>query len=185
MSLLNDMLALLTNAYASKPTSNTGKLFAVLSESLDALSGTLSKVADWCDLQQAAGTTLDRLGGNCGVARSGLDDPTYRLMIAIKMMARISAGDGDTMIRSTAALLGVEDTAVSMTEGDASVTMLADELDVPVAFFQRAELVSALLQEIAAAGIQVILELQRPAYDTIYVGFGLQLYDNMTIRQVN
>ena len=169
-----EMLSLLTSAYNPSPGGNIGKLFRVLADGLDALRGALHTTREWRDLQQACGSTLDRLGGNCGVDRAGMDDPTYRIVIATKMMARISCGDVDTMIRTAAALLGMAEDDVGLVEGDASITLTVDDETVPHAFFPRADALCALLQQAAAAGIAVVLELQQRLDGMMYVGIALQ-----------
>ena len=114
-----------------------------------------------------------------------MDDATYRLMIITKMLAAYSGGDADTLIRAAAALIGIDESAIALSEGTAAVTLTVDELDVPTAFFGRQEAVCGMLQQSAAAGIALVLELQQPIYQSLAIGLILHDVETLTIRQVN
>ena len=100
-------------------------------------------------------------------------------------MAAYSGGDPDTLIRAAAALIGVDESAVMLSEGTAAVTLTVDELDVPTEFFDRQDAACGLLQQAAAAGIALVLELQQPIYQSLSIGLILQDVETLTIRQVN
>lgn len=185
MTLHERMLSMLTSAYNRNPSGNIGKLMGIFADGLDMVDAALRNVREWRDLNTAAGVVLDRIGDTYGVPRAGADDATYRLMIMTKMMATYSGGDPDTLIRAAAALIGVDESAVMLSEGTAAVTIAVDELDVPTEFFDRQDTACGLLQQAAAAGIALVLELQQPIYQSLSIGLILHDVETLTIRQVN
>lgn len=184
-SLQQRMLDMLTSAYNRNPTGNIGKLMGIFSAGLEKAAAVLKDVRDWKSLSTAAGIVLDRIGDTYGVSRSGADDATYRLLIVTKMLAAYSGGDPNTMIRAAAGLIGIQDSAIALSEGTASVTLTVDELEVPPSFFDRQDAVCDMLRQTAAAGIALILELQQPIYLSMTTGLILHDIENLTLRQVN
>lgn len=116
-NFLIKMLDALTSAYSRKDyeaqqsllplETNIGKLFSVFAHGLDSVQEQAERIRLWDDLDCACGSVLDRYGLNFGVKRISSDDRFYRLAIKVKMMALLSGGDTDTVIRATAALLDV------------------------------------------------------------------------------
>ena len=185
MTLHERMLSMLTSAYNRNPSGNIGKLMGIFADGIDVIDAALRDVREWRNLNTAAGVVLDRVGDTYGVSRVGMDDATYRLMIITKMLAAYSGGDADTLIRAAAALIGIDESAIALSEGTAAVTLTVDELDVPTAFFGRQEAVCGMLQQAAAAGIALVLELQQPIYQSLSIGLILHDVESLTIRQVN
>ena len=185
MTLHERMLSMLTSAYNHNPNGNIGKLMGIFADGIAVIDAALRDVREWRDLNTAAGVVLDRIGDTYGVSRVGMDDATYRQMIITKMLAAYSGGDADTLIRAAAALIGIDESAIALSEGTAAVTLTVDELDVPTAFFGRQEAVCGMLQQSAAAGIALVLELQQPIYQSLAIGLILHDVETLTIRQVN
>ena len=112
------MLYALTSAYTRKDyeneqndkplETNIGKLLSLFAWGLDLIHEQADKVKLWDDLNNARGAVLDRYGANFGVKRGGANDALYRLLIRVKMIAQLSGGDEDTIIKAAAELLGVE-----------------------------------------------------------------------------
>ena len=96
--LVLKMLEKLTGAYTKDPDSLIGKLFQLFASALWGVEDTLQVIAVWRGIDNAKGTTLDRMGRNFGVRRDGADDRFYRLMIKVKVTALLSGGDVDTII---------------------------------------------------------------------------------------
>ena len=117
-SYLHKMLYALTSAYSRRDyenlehglpvETNIGKLFSIFSWGLDKVQEQADLIKLWDDLDYAQGKVLDRYGANFGVKRGGASDALYRLFIKVKMMAQISGGDEDTVIKAAAEFLGVE-----------------------------------------------------------------------------
>ena len=117
-SYLKKMLYALTSAYSRKDydnlqsdkpvETNIGKLFAIFAWGLDQVQEQADLIKLWDNLDYAEGKVLDRYGANFGVKRGGASDVLYRLFIKVKMIAQLSGGDEDTVIKAAAEFLGVE-----------------------------------------------------------------------------
>lgn len=117
-SFLSKMLYALTSAYSRKDydnlkrgapvETNIGKLFSIIAWGLDLVQEQADLIKLWDDLDYAQGAVLDRYGANFGVARGGASDALYRIFIRVKMIAQLSGGDEDAIIKAAAELLGVE-----------------------------------------------------------------------------
>lgn len=115
---LKKMLYALTSAYSRKDydnlqsgkpvETNIGKLFSIFAWGLDKVQEQADLIKLWDDLDYAEGKVLDRYGANFGVKRGGASDPLYRLFIKVKMIAQLSSGDEDTVVKAAAEFLGVE-----------------------------------------------------------------------------
>ncbi|MBP3731006.1 MAG: hypothetical protein J6I40_06010 [Mailhella sp.] len=115
---LAKMLYALTSAYSRKDydnlqsgkpvETNIGKLFSIFAWGLDTVHEQADLIKKWDDLDYAEGSVLDRYGANFGVKRGGASDQLYRLFIKVKMIAQLSSGDEDTVIKAAAEFLGVE-----------------------------------------------------------------------------
>ncbi len=117
-SYLKKMLYALTSAYSRKDydnlqsgkpvETNIGKLFSLFTWGLDKVQEQADLIKLWDNLDYAEGKVLDRYGANFGVKRGGASDVLYRLFIKVKMIAQLSGGDEDTVIKAAAEFLGVE-----------------------------------------------------------------------------
>ena len=122
ISYLKKMLYALTSAYSRKDydnlrsdkpvETNIGKLFSIFAWGLDKVQEQADLIKLWDDLDYAKGRVLDRYGANFGVKRGGASDSLYRLFIKVKMIAQLSSGDEDTVIKAAAEFLGVEYTDI-------------------------------------------------------------------------
>lgn len=114
---LEKMLDMLTDPYTHricrmsenrKLETNIGKLFSLLADGFEVIHKNAELVRLWDDLENAEGAVLDRYGANFGVQRGAASDALYRILIRVKMLAQLSGGDGDTVIRAAGELLGVQ-----------------------------------------------------------------------------
>ncbi len=61
-----DVLRRLTDVFSKNPNSNIGKLLTIMADQIRELTETQNRIRDWRDIDQAQGTTLDRIGQNVG-----------------------------------------------------------------------------------------------------------------------
>lgn len=106
----------LTDVFAKSPDSNIGKLIGIMTEQLQELEQTFERVRAWRDIDQAEGTTLDRIGSNVGQPRGVATDQVYRILIKSKIARNLSTGDINTIIRVLSTALDCEPNEVRITE---------------------------------------------------------------------
>lgn len=162
---LPKMLYALTSAYSRKdydncqqnipPETNIGKLFSIFAWGLEIVKEQVENVQGWDNLDYACGAVLDRYGANFGVSRVSSDDRIYRLAIKVKIMAQLSGGDTDTIIRAASLLLDVE----------MSDIMLEDVFPAKIALYVDANLLSDDSQELLETKAHLIRRLLVPGID--------------------
>lgn len=171
MSFLSKMLYALTSAYSRKDyynfqkalplETNIGKLFSVLAWGLDSVQEQAELIKLWDDLDYACGSVLDRYGANFGVKRVSPDDRFYRLAIKVKMMAMLSGGDNDTVIRATGTLLDVELPNVELEDNyPARISLYVDEKLLTQDRLELIEEIAYAIKRILAASIGMRLYLR-------------------------
>ncbi len=168
---LSEMLYALTSAYSRKdcgnvkrgspPETNIGKLFSVLAWGLDIVQEQADLIKLWDNLDNAGGSVLDRYGANFGVKRLGADDVFYRLMIKVKLMAQLSGGDINTIIRAASALLDVEPSDIFLEEiFPVKISLYVDWNLLPQIRKESIENIAFLLKRILTAGVGVQLYIR-------------------------
>lgn len=182
---LEKMLTLLTGAYNRRDIKNAengrpmetniGRLFALIADGLELVHTTAETVRLWDDLDNAEGAVLDRYGANFGVARGAARDPLYRILIRVKMIAQVSGGDGDTVIRAASELLGVGLTDIDLEDVYPAKVWLY--VDLALLSEERVEIIEQIayaIKRILAAGVGLRLYLRtRRAYRSdLTVGLG-------------
>ena len=168
---LSKMLDALTSAYSRKdvnnvksglePKTNIGKLFSILAWGLETVEEQAGLVKLWDDLDNACGSVLDRYGANFGVKRVSPDDRFYRLAIKVKVMAQLSGGDADTVIRAAGMLLDVEFSDIELE--DVFPAKIALYVDMDLLTQDRQELIEPIaysIKRILAAGVGMRLYLK-------------------------
>lgn len=168
---LSKMLYALTSAYSRKDYDNVklglpletviGKLFSILAWGLETVEEQAALVKLWDDLDYACGSVLDRYGANFGVKRVSSDDRFYRLAIKVKIMAQLSGGDTDTVIRAAAMLLDVEQSDVEL--DDVFPAKIALYVDMALLSPDREELIEPIayaIKRILVAGVGMRLYLR-------------------------
>lgn len=162
------MLYALTSAYSRKDydnqqqglpmQTNIGKLFSIFAWGLGIVHENAELVKQWDDLEQAKGTVLDRYGANWGVQRFSESDALYRLAIRVKILAQLSGGDTDTVIKAAAELLGVEDYDIEFE--DVFPAKIALSVDWALLTQERQDLIEPIawsIKRILATGIGIRL----------------------------
>lgn len=189
MSFAVKMLEMLTSAYNrtdlqnfrenNPPETNIGKLFALSGWGFDILKEQTEKVRLWDRMDKMQGTSLDNFGRNYGVVRGEASDEMYRVMIKVKILAMMAAGNMDTIILSAASLFGVSATDVTCEEVfPAKVYLYIDEDKLDQEHKDVANIIANLMCRIKSAGIGI-----RIFYQT-YHGARLNVYlatNNMEI----
>ncbi|EFC97251.1 hypothetical protein NQ487_19795 [Hungatella hathewayi] len=189
MSFAVKMLEMLTSAYNrtdlqnfrenKPPETNIGKLFALSGWGFDILKEQTEKVRLWDRMDKMQGTSLDNFGRNYGVVRGEASDEMYRVMIKVKILAMMAAGNMDTIILSAASLFGVSASDVTCEEVfPAKVYLYIDEDKLDQEHKDVANIIANLMCRIKSAGIGI-----RIFYQT-YHGARLNVYlatNNMEI----
>lgn len=181
MSFAVKMLEMLTSAYnrtdlqnlkeRNPLETNIGKLVALSGWGFDILKEQTEKVKLWDQLDKMRGTSLDNFGRNYGVARGEASDEMYRVMIKVKILAMLAAGNIDTIILSAASLFGVSASDVACEEVfPAKVYLYIDEDKLDQEHKDVANIIANLMCRIKSAGIGI-----RIFYQT-YHGTELNVY---------
>lgn len=158
------MLYALTSAYTRKdydnqhlripPETNIGKLFAIFAYGLDFIHEQADLIRSWDDIENARGAVLDRYGANFGVKRISSDDEFYRLSIRVKVIAQLSGGDTDTVIRAAGDLLGVDVSNIDFEDVFPSkVALYVDQKLVSENRFELIDSIAESIKRILAAGV--------------------------------
>lgn len=183
MSFAKDMLEMLTSAYdrsdvyvlrdEKQPSTNIGKLFSLLGYGFDIIREHTEKVRLWDDIDQAQGKSLDRYGGNYGVHRGEAPDELYRIMIKVKILAMLSAGQLDTIINAAAILFGVDAEDIKAKEMFPAKIWLYIDMDrLNEERLRLAETIAELMKRIKAAGIgmRIFLVTYFSGEEILYTG---------------
>lgn len=102
------------------------------------------------------GTSLDNFGRNYGVVRGEASDEMYRVMIKVKILAMMAAGNMDTIILSAASLFGVSASDVTCEEVfPAKVYLYIDEDKLDQEHKDVANIIANLMCRIKSAGIGI------------------------------
>lgn len=159
--MLRRMLDMLTSAYNRDESGNIGKLLRLYADTLQEVQTTLEIIRSWHDIEQACGTTLDRIGLTYGVPRAASDDAYYRLRIKVKVSAQISGGTADTIIGVVAALLGIDMTHIRIHELPGICNVMLD--DDALTDTQRALIsdIQQLAKGACAAGVALRIYLSQ------------------------
>jgi hypothetical protein len=116
MTLLDSIIAKLTDMYNKSPLSNIGKLFSIYGGQLQELRDTLDRIALWKDIDQAQGATLDNIGTNVAQLRGQANDDVYRILIKSKIARNLSKGDINTLIAVIALATGAKYNEIDIQE---------------------------------------------------------------------
>lgn len=177
------MLKMLTSSYnrsdikrveRGEPVrTNIGKLLSLTGWGFGIINQNAEKIMEWDDIDYAEGKVLDRYGANYGVVRGMAPDGIYRVMIKVKVMAMLSAGNLDTIIDAAAVLFGVENTRVEAQEVfPAKIFLFIEEEDLDGIHMELSGTIAALMLRIKAAGVgmRVFRRVYYHALEKIHVG---------------
>ena len=195
MRFAEKMLDMLTSAYdrtdlprirsGDLPKTNIGKLFYLSGWGFDIIKDQSEKVRLWDDIDQAQGAALDRIGKNYGVIRGTASDSIYRVMIKVKMLAMLAAGNLDTLILSAASLFGVDISDVACEElFPAKVYLYINEDSLDEEHREIAPIIASLMERIKAAGvgIRIFYRVYRSRQAPVYFGAATCITTFMTIE---
>lgn len=168
---LEKMLDMLTDPYTHrdlqnvrknrKLETNIGKLFSLLADGFEVIHKNAELVRLWDDLENAEGAVLDRYGANFGVQRGAASDALYRILIRVKMLAQLSGGDGDTVIRAAGELLGVQFSDVELQDVyPAKVALYVDQSLLSEERLALIDQIAVALKRILTAGVGLRLYLR-------------------------
>lgn len=196
-NFLPEMLYALTSAYSRKDynnrrqqpeqllETNIGKLFAIFAWGLDSVQEQAEMIKLWDDLDNARGKVLDRYGANFGVKRLNSDDRFYRLAIKVKLMAQLSGGDTDTVIKAAGTLLDVELPDVLFEDVyPAKIALYVDQNLLSQDRIELIEPIALAIKRLLAAGVGMRLYLRTYRtyrYDLTFLHCG---YGNTSISAV-
>lgn len=177
------MLRMLTSSYnrsdikrlerGETPKTNIGKLLSLAGWGLDVINDNADKVMEWDNIDYAEGKVLERYGENYGVYRGAAPDGIYRVMIKVKVMAMLSAGNLDTIIDASAILFDVKNTRVEAYEVfPAKIFLFIEEEDLDEIHKELSGTIASLMLRIKAAGVgmRVFRRAYYNAMETIYAG---------------
>lgn len=106
MTTIDDILARLTGNYDKAATSNNAKLLGIPAAQVDVVQSVVDRVALWRDIAEARGKTLDAIGSNVGVGRSGYSDVVYRKLIYAQIAINTTSGELEFMNTILSRLMG-------------------------------------------------------------------------------
>lgn len=171
MSFAVKMLKMLTSAYnrsdvvnleaGEEPATNVGKLFFLAGWGFDIIRDHTERVRLWDDLDAMKGATLNRYGADFGVARGESSDEIYRIMIKVKIIAMLAAGNLDTVILSAASLFNVDPSDVKAEEiYPSKIYLYIDEDKLDDERKSVAPVIVELMSRIKSAGVGLKLFYQ-------------------------
>lgn len=106
----------LADYFDKRPTSNIFKLTSIFSEELQELEETNNFVRTWRDIEQAEGTTLDKIGDDVKQLRGSASDEVYRVLLKAKIARNLSDGTTGTLIRILSLILGTAPDEIEIVE---------------------------------------------------------------------
>lgn len=194
MSFAQEMMDMLTSAYDRRdikrlkndkaPETNVGKLFTLIGYGFDIIRENTERVRLWDDIDKAQGKSLDRYGGNYGVYRGEAQDDLYRIMIKVKILSMLSAGQLDTIINAAAILFGVDIKEVKAKEVYPAKIWLYIDLDkLEESRLRLAETIAGLMKRIKAAGVgmRIFLVTYHSGEEILYTGAGAAVIPRLRI----
>ncbi|OMF28296.1 hypothetical protein [Paenibacillus sp. FSL H8-0259] len=116
MFSLKDMLRRFADTYNKSPNSNLGKLIGILHGELAALDDTFTHIREWRSIDNAQGTTLDRIGTNVVQPRGAATDEVYRVLLKSKIARNLSKTDINTIITVLAIALDCDYSDIKIQE---------------------------------------------------------------------
>ena len=177
------MLKMLTSSYnrsdikrverGEPAQTNIGKLLALAGWGFGIINQNAEKVMEWDNIDYAEGKVLGRYGANYGVVRGAAPDGIYRVMIKVKVIAMLSAGNLDTIIDAAAVLFEVRNTRVEVWEVfPAKIFLFIEEEDLDEIHKELSGTIASLMLRIKAAGVgmRIFRRVYYHAREYIYAG---------------
>ncbi len=177
------MVKMLTSSYnrtdvkrlerGETPQTNIGKALSLAGWGFGIAESHMEKIMLWDNIDNAKGKVLDRYGANYGVNRGKAPDGIYRVMIKVKVMAMLSAGNLDTIIDAAAILFDVKNTRVEAQEVfPAKIFLFVEEEDLDETHKRLSWTIAYLILRIKAAGVgmRIFRRAYYNALETVYRG---------------
>jgi hypothetical protein len=160
MSIFQTMISRVVDAFAKNNNSNFSKLFIILSEKIDELNDTFTKIENWRDINQAEGKALDDIATNYGQKRGTTSDEILRVLIKARIARNMSDGTINKMIEALARSLDTETSTIKIkplfSQGEPAALMIEG---IPIDALNRTGLTipqfGYIAQAVAGAGIRV------------------------------
>ncbi|MBM7106980.1 DUF2612 domain-containing protein [Brevibacillus laterosporus] len=148
------LLKKLTDNYVKSPGSNIGKLFRIFYDEVQEIKQTFEKIERYRDIDEALGSTLDRIGKNLNQPRSHLGDDSYRVLLKTKIKRNTSRGDINTIIEVFASVMGIRHEQVYVREVfPAGLYIRVPLTPLRDALFDSANVIGQFVQGTLAAGV--------------------------------
>lgn len=114
--VLDNLLSRLTSAYNGSDGSNVNKLMQLSAYHIQNNEDLLTQIQNWRDIDQAQGTTLDKIGGNVQQNRGLATDDIYRVLIKSKILRNMSDGSIETLLNFISFILQCDKSEITIRE---------------------------------------------------------------------
>ena len=104
--MIVDILKRLTSNYRKDESSNTYKIIKLFTDELEEVKSSLQTIELWRDIEQAEGSTLDKIGVNVTELRNNRGDVEYRQALLVAIASNTSGGDIERINEILTVLLG-------------------------------------------------------------------------------
>ncbi|MFV0238779.1 MAG: hypothetical protein ACK5H4_01895, partial [Lacrimispora sphenoides] len=122
----------------------------------DIIKDQTEKVRLWDNLDDMKGRPLDRYGADFGVIRGESSDEIFRIMIKVKIIAMLAAGNLDTVILSAASLFGIDAEDIKAEElYPSKIYLYIDEDKLDEEHKNVADVIAGLMARIKSAGVGI------------------------------
>jgi hypothetical protein len=160
MSVYTDIIRKLPDLFTKKSDSNVGKMVLLLSEHIDTLNETFSKIESWRDIDLAEGSTLDMIGENLGQRRGQATDEIMRVLIKARIARNSSDGTFNSVIYALARSINADPIKIKIRalydENDPAAVVIEG---VPLAELNKVGMTAVqfgyIAQKVVASGIRV------------------------------
>ncbi len=114
--VLNKFIDRLTDNINVQEGSKTHALLEVTAHHIQENEDLYEQMGNWRDIDQAEGTTLERIGGNVQQPRGQANDSVYRVLIKSKIKRNLSNGSIDTLVDFLSFILQISKSDVEVIE---------------------------------------------------------------------
>lgn len=148
----------MTSRYNKENGSSVDKLADLAAHHIQENEDLLTKIESWRDVDQAKGTTLEKIGENVQQDRGQASDDVFRVLIKSKIKRNLSDGSINTLIDFLSFILNIKKTEVGIQEEWPDGKHASLFVDVPttpvIDIGLSTRQFGALLNLIVAAGVK-------------------------------
>jgi hypothetical protein len=160
MSVLTDFIRKLTGVFTKNENSDVGKMVLLLSEQIDLLNDTFTKIEAWRDIDAAEGTTLDLIGSNVGQQRGKTNDDLLRILIKARIARNSSDGTFNNVINALTRSINADPSKIKIRalydEGEPGALIIEG---IPLGEINKAGMTALqfgyIAEQIVAAGLKI------------------------------